>query len=144
MYVIMGITGQVGSVVGRILLKTAQQFRAAVRDAAKGQAWASRGCEVELANIDDTESLTAAFREAGGVFVSVPPNFDPSPEFSEARATAISLLASLEAAHPERVVYLSKIGVQASQFNMLPMHTIIEKAIGELPMPIALERPACL
>jgi len=53
------------------------------------------------------------------VFVLVPPNFDPSPDFYEARATAATLKSAIEAARPCRVVYLSTIGAQATQSNLL-------------------------
>jgi uncharacterized protein YbjT (DUF2867 family) len=142
MYAIMGITGQVGGAVGRTLLAASQPVRAIVRDADKGQAWAYRGCEVALADIKDTTSLAVAFRGAQGVFVLVPPTFDPSPQFSEARAAALSLRAALAAAHPAHVVYLSTIGAQAKRLNLLTQHTIIERAIGQLPMPMTFLRPA--
>jgi len=48
MHAIMGITGQIGGVVARALLASEQPVRAVVRDAAKGQAWSDRGCEVAL------------------------------------------------------------------------------------------------
>ena len=142
MYAIMGITGQIGSVIGRTLLAAKQPVRAVVRDAGKGQVWADRGCEIALANIEDTASLTTAFRGAEGVFVLVPPNFDPAPGFPEARAIAAALRTALEAARPARVVYLSTIGAQASQSNLLTQHTIIEATISELPTPITFLRPA--
>ena len=142
MYAIMGVTGQIGSVIGRTLLAAKQPVRAVVRDAGKAQVWADRGCEIALANIEDTASLTTAFRGAEGVFVLVPPNFDPAPEFPEARAIAADLRTALEAARPARIVYLSTIGAQASQSNLLTQHTIIEATISELPMPITFLRPA--
>ena len=142
MYAIVGITGQIGSVIGRTLLAAKQPVRAVVRDAGKGQVWADRGCEIALANIEDTASLTTAFRGAEGVFVLVPPNFDPAPGFPEARAIAAALRTALEAARPARVVYLSTIGAQASQSNLLTQHTIIEATISELPTPITFLRPA--
>jgi NAD(P)H dehydrogenase (quinone) len=75
------------------------------------------------------------------VFVLVPPNFDPSPDFREARATAATLKSAIEAARPGRVVYLSTIGAQATQSNLLTQHTIIEQVLGELSMPITFLRP---
>ena len=119
-------TWQIGSAIGRSLLAANQPVRAVVRDAGKAQVWADRGCEIALANIEDTASLTLAFRGAESVFVLVPPNFDPAPEFTEARAIAAALRTALAAAHPARVVYLSTIGAQASQSNLLTQHTIIE------------------
>jgi len=142
MYAIMGVTGQIGSVIGRTLLAAEQPIRAVVRDAGKAQVWADRGCEIALANIEDTASLTTAFRGVEGVFVLVPPNFDPAPEFHEARAIAAALRTALEAARPARVVYLSTIGAQAIQSNLLTQHTIIEATLSELPMPITFLRPA--
>src|SRR4029077_8841212 len=142
MYAIVGITGQIGSVIGCTLLAANQPVRAVVRDAGKGQAWTDRGCAIALANIEDTESLTTAFRGAEGVFVLVPPNFDSAPEFPEARAIAAALRTALQAARPARVVYLSTIGAQASQLNLLTQHTIIEATISELSTPITFLRPA--
>ena len=56
MYTVMGITGQIGGVVGHALLAANQKVRAVVRDADKGRAWADRGCEVALATIEDAAS----------------------------------------------------------------------------------------
>ena len=86
MYAVTGITGQIGGVIGHTLIAAKQPVRAVVRDAGKGQAWANRGCEVVLATIEDASALAAAFQGAEGVFVLVPPNFDPLPGFPEARA----------------------------------------------------------
>ena len=142
MYAIMGVTGQIGGIIAKTLLAARQPVRAVVRDAGKAQAWVDRGCDLALANIEDPRALTAAFREAEGVFVLVPPNFDPSTDFSEARAIGVGLRAALDAARPARIVYLSTIGAQAIQSNLLTQHTIIEQALAELPLPITFLRPA--
>ena len=142
MYAIMGVTGQIGGVVARTLLAARQPVRAVVRDAAKGQAWADRGCKVALATIEDAVSLAAAFQGTEGVFVLAPPNFDPRPEFPEAQAIGVALRSALEAARPDRVVYLSTIGAQAGQPNLLSQHTIIERALGGLSGSTTFLRPA--
>ncbi|HXC99817.1 MAG TPA: NmrA family NAD(P)-binding protein [Verrucomicrobiae bacterium] len=142
MHAIMGITGQIGGVVARALLASEQPVRAIVRDAAKGQAWSVRGCEVALATIEDPFSLAAAFRGVESVFMLVPPNFDPLPGFPEAQAMGKALRFALEQANPARVVYLSTIGAQASESNLLTQHTIIERALGGLPNPVTFLRPA--
>jgi uncharacterized protein YbjT (DUF2867 family) len=142
MYAITGITGNVGGEVARTLLAARQPLRAVVRDASKGEPWAQRGCEIAQADINDVAALTSAFKGAEGVFVLVPPNFDPSDDFREARATATTLRSALQAARPGRVVYLSTIGAQATQANLLTQHTIIEQVLGELTIPITFLRPA--
>jgi NAD(P)H dehydrogenase (quinone) len=142
MFAITGITGNVGGQVALNLLAANQPVRAVMRDVRKGELWAQRGCELAGADINDVASLTAAFRGAEGVFVLVPPNFDPSPDFPEARAIAGTLRSALTAARPGRIVYLSTIGAQASQTNLLTQHTIIEQALRNLPTPIVFLRPA--
>jgi NAD(P)H dehydrogenase (quinone) len=141
MFAITGITGNVGGELARTLLAARRPVRAVVRDARKGAEWAGYGCEVAIGDIEDVAALTAAFEGAEGVFVMVPPRFDPEPGFPEARSTAATLKAALEAARPERVVYLSTIGAQAAQTNLLSQHTMIEEVLRELTMPTTFLRP---
>jgi len=142
MYVITGVTGNVGGAAARALLARGQSVRAVVRKPEKGQFWKDQGCEIALATIEEEASLTVAFQGAEAVFVLVPPNFDPSPEFSEARDIAKAIHSALAAARPKRVVYLSTIGAQAREMNLLTQHSIIEQAIGELSIPVTFLRPA--
>jgi uncharacterized protein YbjT (DUF2867 family) len=141
MFAITGITGNVGGVVAQNLLAAGQPVRAVVRDAAKGEVWTQLGCELVQADINNAATLAKALEGAEGVFILVPPNFDPSPGFSEAHATAASLKAAIEAANPGKVVYLSTIGAQATQTNLLSQHTIIEQALQQLSAPITFLRP---
>ena len=142
MFAITGITGNVGGVVARDLLIAMRPVRAIVRDAGKGAAWSKQGCEVAVADIHDVVSLTAAFRDAEGVFVLVPPSFDPQPGFPEAHKTAAILRAALEAARPGKVVYLSTVGAQVERTNLLSQHGIIEGVLRELVTPTTFLRPA--
>jgi NAD(P)H dehydrogenase (quinone) len=142
MFAITGVTGRVGGSVARHLLDAKQPVRAVVRDRSKGDAWARRGCEIAVADMKDVASLTAAFKGVEAVFVLSPPNFDPSPSFSEARAIATNLRSALESARPGRVVCLSTIGAQAKQENLLTQHTINEQTLKELSMPVTFLRPA--
>jgi len=119
MYAITRITGQVGGAVARALLAARLPVRAVVRAAGKGVTWAERGCEVAIADMNDAVALTAAFTGAEGVFVLIPPIFDPAPGFPEVRAIVAALRQALDAARPTKVVCLSTIGAQATQPNLL-------------------------
>jgi len=141
MFAITGITGQVGGEVARTLLSAHQTVRGVVRDVGKGKAWTELGCHLVSADINDAAALTAAFKDVDGVFVLVPPNFDPSPDFREARTVAATLSSALDAARPGKVVYLSTIGAQATRSNLLTQHTIIEQALRKLSVPITFLRP---
>lgn len=112
-----------------------------MRDLRKGEVWAKLGCDVAGADINEAAALTAAFEGSEGVFVMVPPNFDPSPDFREARTIAVTLSSALDAARPDKVVYLSTIGAQATHSNLLSQHTIIERALQKLLLPITFLRP---
>src|ERR1700734_370190 len=141
MFAITGITGNVGSELARSLLAAKRPVRPVVRDLGKGAGWVERGCDLARADIDDAPALAAAFKGAEGVFVLVPPNFDPAPGFPEAQATAATLRSALDQARPERIVYLSTIGAQATQSHLLTQHGIIEQVLVELPIPITFLRP---
>jgi len=142
MFAVTGITGQVGGVVARLLLAAGHDVRAVVRDAAKGEVWAKQGCEVALADVNDQQALQHAFEGAEGVFVLLPPTFDPTPGFPEARKTIATLRAALAAAKPSKVVVLSTIGAQATQPNLLNQLQILEQELSTLPMPVAFLRAA--
>jgi NAD(P)H dehydrogenase (quinone) len=141
MFAVMGVTGNVGGEVARNLLAAKLPVRAVVRDASKGEVWTQYGCKLSTAHINDPAALAAAFKGAEGVFVLVPPSFDPLPEFPEARAIAAALRVALDAARPDRVVYLSTIGAQAIQSNLLSQHTLIEQELRMSPVPITFLRP---
>jgi len=142
MFAVTGITGNVGSVVADKLLEAGQSVRAVVREKSKGDPWVQRGCEVAVADIYDAAALTEAFKGAEGVFILIPPVFDPKPGFPEAAAFAAALKSAIGAARPGKVVYLSTIGADAKETNLLTQHTIIEDALRELPLPVIFLRPA--
>jgi uncharacterized protein YbjT (DUF2867 family) len=142
MYAITGITGQVGGVLAHTLLQGGQAVRAVVRDAAKGARWAALGCEVAIADAADSAALTRAFSGVDGVFILLPPNFDPSDDFPETRAIVAAFDSALRAAAPARVVCLSTIGAQASEPNLLQQLGHMEQVLGRLSMPVAFLRAA--
>ncbi len=142
MYAITGITGKVGGEVARALLKAGHGVRAVIRDPRKAAVWADAGCSVAVADMNDLAALTKAFTAASGVFVLLPPIFDPSPDFPESRATSAVLRRALEAASPGKVVCISTIGAQSKRQNLLTQLSIMEESLGDLPMPITFLRPA--
>jgi len=142
MYVVTGITGKVGGAVARTLLDAGLPIRAVVRNEAKGQPWAARGCEVAIADLDDAGPLTKAFSGAEGVFAMLPPLFDPSPGFPEAKAMIATLRSALEAAAPGKVVALSTVGADAPQPNLLNQLGLFEQALANLKTPVTFLRPA--
>jgi len=141
MIAVTGVTGKVGGAVAQRLLAAGSKVRAMVRDEQKGEEWKRKGCEIAVADIHDAESLKKAFAGVEGVFVMVPPVFDPKPGIPEAKSMAAALRAALEATRPGRVVYLSTIGAQSTRENLLAQHTMIEKELRGIGVPITFLRP---
>lgn len=142
MYAITGITGRVGGGVAERLIAEGRKVRAVVRDAAKGESWWRRGCEVAVAALDDQAALERAFADVEGVFFLLPPVFDPEPDFGEARRVIAAVREALIAAGVPKLVSLSTIGAQASETNLLTQHALQEAELGSLPIPAAFLRAA--
>jgi NAD(P)H dehydrogenase (quinone) len=142
MYAITGITGQVGSAVARSLLAARQPVRAILRDRNKGAQWLKQGAELAVAELSDTSALVDAFSGAAGVFILLPPVFDPAPGFPESQRLIDSLCVALERARPRKVVALSTIGADAAQPNLLNVLRLMEHSFARLPLPLTYLRAA--
>jgi NAD(P)H dehydrogenase (quinone) len=142
MYAVTGITGKVGGAVAQSLLAADQAVRAVVRDRGRGAAWADLGCDIAIADLSDAAALVRAFKGTDGVFVMLPPVFDPAPGFPEARGFIESMRKALAEAKPKKVVALSTIGADVPQPNLLNALGLMEDALKTLPMPVAFLRAA--
>jgi NAD(P)H dehydrogenase (quinone) len=138
MYVLMGITGQVGGAVADQLIARGEKVRAVVRNSAKASTWAARGAQLVEADYDDAAALELAFRGASGVFAMIPPNFAPSPDLRESRKTIEVLATALDRARPPKVVYLSSIGAQqGTGLGLITALHLLEESLDALPVPTA-------
>lgn len=142
MFAITGATGNVGGAMAHALLGAGEAVRVVVRDAAKGDVWRARGCEVAIADMEDAAALASAFRDAEGVFILPPPEFDPAPGYPEARRTIDAVVAALDEVRPAKTVCLSTVGADAEEDNLLSQRTLFEQALLSLGQPLTLLRPA--
>jgi NAD(P)H dehydrogenase (quinone) len=140
MYAVTGITGKVGGAVANALLEAGLSVRAIVRDEAKGKPWAAKGCAVAVASVGHADALTEAFAGTDGVFLMTPPDFDPEPGFPTTRANAVAIKAAIEVAQPAKVVFLSTVGAQVLEPNLLNNSTMTEKMLRTVSVPVALLR----
>lgn len=144
MYAVTAITGKVGGVLARTLLRDGEGVRAVVRDEAKGKGavWAARGCEVAVADVGDPDTLSAALSDVDGAFILLPPNFDPLPCFADVKATIESIRRAVVAAKPPKVVVLSTIGADSPKPNLLNALGFLEHALADSPTRATFLRPA--
>ena len=110
MYVILGATGNTGSVVARKLLDRGKKVRAIGRDNKRLAPLVSRGAEAFAADVLDTDALSRAFAGAQGVYVLIPPDMS-SPDFRayQDRVTG-SIAKALEKGGVAHAVTLSSVG----------------------------------
>jgi len=142
MIAVTGITGKVGSRVALGLLAQGQTVRAVVRSRAKGDEWAALGCEVSVASIDDAAAMTDAFRGVDGVFLMTPPNYDPEPGFPDTQQNSAAIRTAIEESRPGKVVFLSTVGAQVTELNLLNNSGMTEAMLRTVPVPVAFLRAA--
>src|ERR1700745_3559913 len=141
MYAVMGVTGKVGGAVARTLLAKGEKVRGIVRNIEQATEWRRQGGELFKADYDNVDALTAAFTGVAGVFVMVPPNFAPAPDFAETKAALKVLHEALSRALPSKAVYLSSIGAeQVSGLGLITSSHLLEETLGDLPFSHAFLR----
>jgi uncharacterized protein YbjT (DUF2867 family) len=110
MYVILGATGNTGSVVARKLLDQGKKVRVIGRDSKKLAPFVSRGAEAFAADVLDAEALSRAFAGAEAVYALIPPIMT-SPDFrAYQEQVSDSIAKALEKAGVTHTVTLSSIG----------------------------------
>jgi NAD(P)H dehydrogenase (quinone) len=142
MFAVTGITGKVGSRVARGLIAQGQTVRAVVRSRAKGDEWAALGCDVFVASIDDAAAMTEAFRGVDGVFLMTPPNYDPEPGFPDTQQNSAAIRTAIQESRPGKVVFLSTVGAQVTELNLLNNSGMTEAMLRTVPVPVAFLRAA--
>jgi uncharacterized protein YbjT (DUF2867 family) len=142
MYAMMGVTGNVGGAAARSLLQAGHKVRAVLRDQSKAEPWGALGAEIAIATVEDVAALTKAFSGTEGVFVMVPPNFAPDPDFTSARLAAKNQTEALAASGALKVVALSSVGGEReSGFGLITQVHILEEALSTLSIPTGIMRP---
>src|SRR5262245_10349666 len=107
MYVVLGASGNTGSVVARRLLEKGEKVRAIGRDASKLGALARLGAEVDPVDLNDTATLAAAFTGTKGAYVLIPPQIHAEDFISAADAISTSIADAVRDSGVSHVVALS-------------------------------------
>ena len=73
MYVILGASGNTGSIIANSLLSNGEKLRVMGRDAGRLQRFVRKGAEAFTANVSDAAALTKAFSGARAAYLMLPP-----------------------------------------------------------------------
>jgi uncharacterized protein YbjT (DUF2867 family) len=131
-YVILGATGNTGSIIADALLSKRKRVRVVGRDAGRLQRFVRQGAEAFTANMSDATALTKAFRGARAAYLLLPPI--TSREDQERESDAIAKAATESGLH--HAVYLSSYGAHVPEGTgpVAGLHSAEQKlnAIGGL------------
>jgi NAD(P)H dehydrogenase (quinone) len=143
MFTVLGITGNVGGSTALALTRAGKKVRGVVRDTAKAAKLAKHGIELVTGDVNDVQSLVAAFRDCEGAFVMNPPNFAPQPGYPETKAVLLNIWKALAEAKPPKVAYLSSIGAQHDRgLGLITQSYMLEEQMKTLPVANAFIRGA--
>jgi len=73
MYVILGASGNTGSIIANSLLSKGRKVRVIARDAGRLQSFVRKGAEAFTASVSDAAALTKAFSGARAAYLMLPP-----------------------------------------------------------------------
>ena len=110
-YVILGASGNTGSIIADFLLSKGRKVRAVGRDAARLQRFVRNGAEAFTVDLSDAAALTKAFSGAGAAYLMLPPI--TSREDQERESDAIAKAAKDSGLR--YAVHLSSFGAHVPQ-----------------------------
>ncbi|MGN6138297.1 NAD(P)H-binding protein (plasmid) [Ralstonia wenshanensis] len=143
MYVVMGATGHVGGAVAQTLLASGEQVTILTRRPERAGRWRDKGASVAMADVEDVDSLRAAFRRGRRAFLLNPPADIAGDTDAAERRTIANILAALEDSGLEKVVAASTYGARPGQgIGDLTTLWELEEGLRRQPIPAAINRGA--
>jgi uncharacterized protein YbjT (DUF2867 family) len=111
MYVILGASGNTGSIVADFLLSKGKKVRVVGRDAARLERFVRKGADAFTATLSDAAALTKAFSGARAAYLLLPPITSREDQERESDAIAKAVTES----GLRYAVYLSSYGAQVPE-----------------------------
>ena len=112
MYVVMGATGNTGSVVAKTLLERGEKVRAVARDAHKLEPLGRLGAEVVAAEALDVAAMAKALAGATAAYVLLPPRAKDPDLLGSGDKMSTAITEAIRDSGISHVALLSSIGAQ--------------------------------
>lgn len=112
MYVILGATGRIGSVIANTLLAKGEKVRVVGRSSGKLQPFVDKGAVPFPADVRDAGALSKAFSGARAAFLMVPPDPTAQDYRAQSEQTSDALASAVQESGLKYAVNLSSIGAQ--------------------------------
>jgi uncharacterized protein YbjT (DUF2867 family) len=132
MYVIMGATGNTGSVVAEKLLAKGEKVRVVGRDAKRLERFEQKGAEAFVADATDAGALTKAFSGANAAYAMIPPNIGALDVRAYQEQVNDALVSAIEKNGVKHAVVLSSFGADKPNKTgpVVGLHNLEEKLNG--------------
>jgi NAD(P)H dehydrogenase (quinone) len=120
MFAIIGATGKVGYATSVALRQAGVPVRAILRDASKAAQLREIGCEIAVADLQDSKALAKAIGNAHVVQVIVPPAPQAPNTAKQMREVIENLILALEETRPKTVLAVSDYGAHITHDIGMP------------------------
>src|SRR6201981_2890811 len=111
MYVILGATGNTGSIVADVLLSKGKKVRVVGRDLGRLQRFVDKGAEAFTATVSDATALTKAFHGARAAYLMLP----PAKSREEQERDSDGIAKAVKESGLPYAVHLSSYGAQVAE-----------------------------
>ncbi len=115
MYVVLGASGNTGSIVANALLDLGKEVRVVGRDSKKLAPFVNRGAEAFTADVVDGEALGRAFAGAEAVYSLTPPNLASTNYRAYQDQVTDAVAKAIETAAVKYAVTLSSVGADKAE-----------------------------
>jgi uncharacterized protein YbjT (DUF2867 family) len=113
MYVVLGATGHIGSVIAASLLRNGEKVRVVGREASRLERFTRKGAQPFPANAMEPGALTHALTGARAAFLMIPPGLSSQDYAADQDRTSDAIAESVNESGLRYAVNLSSYGAQA-------------------------------
>jgi uncharacterized protein YbjT (DUF2867 family) len=115
MNVVMGATGNTGSVVAEKLLASGKKVRVIGHNADRLKKFTRQGAEPAVADASDTAALTKAFAGATAVYAMIPPNISSPDVRAYSQRVSDAIVSAIRTNGINHTVVLSTVGADKAE-----------------------------
>src|SRR5258705_13733829 len=115
MYVVLGATGNTGSVIATSLLLKGERVRVVGRNASRLERFVRKGAEAFTANVSDAAALTKALTGARAAYLMLPPSMT-SPDYrADQERESDAIAKAVKESGLRYAVFLSSFGAHVPE-----------------------------
>ncbi len=115
MYVVLGATGNTGSIIANSLLLKGEKVRVVGRDAARLQRFVRKGAEAFTANVSDAAALADAFKGARAAYLMLPPSMTSQDYRADQEREGDAIAKAVKESGLHYAVHLSSYGAHVPE-----------------------------